>query len=165
MFTFQTIVVGIDFSETAGDAVDAALELARIRQGRLHLVHVVPDVLRTGWTVEAAGVDYTSVQRDWVEGAERRLIAFAAGKGLDPRQVTTAVAVGSPATELVREAADQHASVIVLGSHGYGAVHRFVLGSVAERVVRQAACPVLVVPHRTLRLSPYEVKAATSMPE
>ena len=65
--------------------------------------------------------------------------------------MTTAVVVGAPANEIVRYAEAHHADVIVLGSHGHGLVRRFLLGSVADKLVRQAPCAVLVVPHRTLR--------------
>ena len=67
------------------------------------------------------------------------------------RSVTTAVVVGAPANEIVRYAEAHHADVVVLGSHGHGLVRRFLLGSVADKIVRQAPCAVLVVPHRTLR--------------
>ena len=56
-----------------------------------------------------------------------------------------------PANEIVRYAETHGADVIVLGSHGHGLVRRFLLGSVADKMVRQAPCAVLVVPHRTLR--------------
>jgi nucleotide-binding universal stress UspA family protein len=83
---------------------------------------------------------------------------------LDPARVTTAVAVGAPAAEIVRYAREHAADLIVLGSHGHGAFRRFMLGSVAERVIRQAGCPVMVVPHRTQRAtaSEGEVIAAQS---
>jgi hypothetical protein len=46
---------------------------------------------------------------------------------------------------------DHHADLIVVGSHGHGAVRRFLLGSVADRVFKSSACPVMVVPHGALR--------------
>ena len=64
--------------------------------------------------------------------------------------MTTAVEVGAPANEIVRYADEHRANVVVLGSHGHGLVRRFLLGSVADKLVRQAPCAVLVVPHRTL---------------
>ena len=59
--------------------------------------------------------------------------------------------VGAPAIEIVRYAEQHRADVVVLGSHGHGLVRRFLLGSVADKMVRQAPCAVLVVAHRTLR--------------
>jgi nucleotide-binding universal stress UspA family protein len=154
MLRFQTIVAAIDFSETSQDALDAALDVARGTDARVHLVHVVPDPLHHPWVVESAGVDLLEVRRGWIEDAERGLAELAAGRTLDPRHVVTAVVTGSASGEIVRYAAEQAADVIVLGSHGHGAVRRFLLGSVADRVIRQSGCPVLVVPHRTLRAKP-----------
>jgi nucleotide-binding universal stress UspA family protein len=155
--------VAIDFSQASNDALDAALELSRHHQGRLHLVHVVPDASHTPWMVEAAGIDFEELQQRFVADAEKQLVEFAASHNLDPLNVTTAVVVGPPATELVRYATDHAGNVIVLGSHGHGVVRRFLLGSVAERVLRQAACPVMVVPHRLLRLTPVEMKTASGV--
>jgi nucleotide-binding universal stress UspA family protein len=78
---------------------------------------------------------------------------------IDPRSITTAVTCGMRAAEIVRYAAEQGADAIVLGSDGHGLV-RFMLGSVADRVIRHASCPVLVVLHRALRRTPIEAVAA-----
>jgi nucleotide-binding universal stress UspA family protein len=163
MVPFSNVVVGIDFSETSTDALEAALELVAPRHGRVHLLYVVPDALRSPWNVEGAGFDLHGLQRQWIEGGEERLAAFAAERKLDPRLGSTAVAVGHPADELLRHAAAKQANAIVLGAHGHGAVRRFVLGSVADRVARGAPCPVMVVPHRTARLTPFEAKAAAGV--
>ena len=158
---FHTIVVAVDFSDTSADTVDAALELARGQQDRVHLVHVVADVFRSMGLAEAPTVDWAEVQRKWIDQARSQLIDLAAGCRLDPQRITTAVEVGSPAAEILRYAQDHGAQVIVLGSHGQGIVKRFMLGSVADRVLRQATCPVMLVPHRSLRMTSFEVKAAS----
>jgi nucleotide-binding universal stress UspA family protein len=151
MHTIHTVVVGVDFSDNSKDAIEAARELAHLPDGRLHLLHVVPDVFHTPWMVDSPGVDLHDVQRRWIEEAEQGLVVMAACEALDPIEVTTAVTVGSPAAAIVDYANEHHADSIVLGSHGHGLIRRFVLGSVAERVVRQTDCPVLVVPHGALR--------------
>jgi nucleotide-binding universal stress UspA family protein len=163
MVPFYNVVVGVDFSETSTDALETALELVTLRHGRVHLIYVVPDVLRSPWYVEGAGFDLHGLQRQWIEGGEQRLAEFVAQRKLDPRVGTVAVAVGSPADEILAHAAAKQADAIVLGSHGHSVVRRFVLGSVADRVTRGASCPVLIVPHRAIRLTPYEVKAAASV--
>jgi nucleotide-binding universal stress UspA family protein len=152
MARFHTVVAALDFSDSAGDAIDAALALrGREDGGRLHLLHVVPDPAPALWTDEMPQLDTRAVERSWTDAALRQLATLASARGLDPAQVTTAVSVGAPAAEIVTYAARNGADAIVLGSHGHGLVHRFLLGSVADKVVRQAPCAVLVVPHRTLR--------------
>ena len=163
MTPLHTLVVGVDFSETSEDALESALELAAHRDGHIHLVHVVPDVLHTPWMVEAAGVDFQGVQQQWVDDANRQLVDFAAQHRVDPQRVTTTVLVGPPATEIVRYATEHAANVIVLGTHGRGRVTRFLLGSVADRVVREARCPVMLVPHHTLWPTTFAIETASGI--
>jgi nucleotide-binding universal stress UspA family protein len=163
MTPLRTIVVAVDFSDTSTDTLDVALALIREGHGSLHLVHVVADVFHTPGLVKAPGIDWDELQANWIEEARRRLVTFAAGCNLDPQRVTTAIAVGPTAAEIVRYANDHAANAIVLGSHGHGIVRRFVLGAVADRVLRQANCPVMLVPHRTLRLTSFEIKAASGV--
>jgi nucleotide-binding universal stress UspA family protein len=71
------------------------------------------------------------------------------------RQVRSTVTPGSPADEIVRFARERATDVVVLGSHGRAGLARLLLGSVAERVVREAPCPVLVIRRReTARSAP-----------
>jgi nucleotide-binding universal stress UspA family protein len=152
MSRFHTIVVAVDFSDSTPDALEAALALAAAEPGgHVHLLHVVPSAVPPIWTDEPSLVDLRSVEEAWTDAAVKQLSALAARHALDPANVTTTVEVGAPANEIVRYADTHGADVIVLGSHGHGLVRRFLLGSVADRMVRQAPCAVLVVPHRTLQ--------------
>jgi nucleotide-binding universal stress UspA family protein len=153
MSRFHTVVAAIDFSDSSADVLDAALALAPPEDGgQIHLIHVVPDPVPAIWTDDLPQLEVAAMARTWTEVAERQLAAIVAGRRLDAARVTTAVVVvGQPATEIVRQAEQRHADAIVVGSHGHSAVRRFLLGSVADKVIRQAHCAVLVVPHRTLR--------------
>ena len=152
MSRFHTIVVAVDFSDSTPDALEAALGLAPAEAGgHIHLLHVVPGAVPPLWTDEPLPVDLRPVEQAWTDAAIKQLTALAVSQALDPSHVTTAVVVGAPANEIVRYAEAHHADVVVLGSHGHGLVRRFLLGSVADKIVRQAPCAVLVVPHRTLR--------------
>jgi nucleotide-binding universal stress UspA family protein len=163
MHTFHTILVAVDFSETAGDTLDAALDIARDRDGPVHLLHVVPDLFSSMEFTEAPTLDWQSMQRDSIEKARTRLVALATERRLDPQGVTVAIEVGPPASEIVRYANEHGVQLIVLGSHGHGVVRRFILGSVADRVLRQASCPVMLVPHRTFRTRASEATAESGV--
>lgn len=163
MTPFHIVLVPVDFSEASVDTLDAALELARGDQKRLHLLHVVPDVFRTPGFSEAPTVDWHQVQREWVDAGRQQLIALAASHKLDPEKVTVAVTVGQPSDEILTYAHEHAVGAIVLGSHGHGKVRRFMLGSTADGVVRQASCPVMLVPHKTVRMTSFEVKAASGI--
>lgn len=147
MSLFKTIVAAVDFSGTSGDVVEALGEIVRT-DSEIHLVHVVAEPLQQPWTVEAPGIDVAALRETWVAQASRQLNALDVPvRG----RVSRHVLVGTPAEEIVRFALQNGADLIVMGTHGYGPVRRFLLGSVADRVVREASCPVLLFPHRDLR--------------
>jgi nucleotide-binding universal stress UspA family protein len=165
MSRFQTIVVAVDFSDAAPDVLRAAVALASPDpQARVHLVHVVPDPVPAIWSDELPQIDVHLMEHTWRDGATRQLAAFAAEAQLDPGRFEQVVAVGTAAPQIVRYAEEHHADVIVMGSHGHGLVHRFLLGSVAERVLRQAPCAVLIVPYRTVRATSQSATEAAGEP-
>jgi universal stress protein A len=151
MQPFRAIVAAVDFSETSCEVVQAALALARDSDGHVCLVHAVPHVIQTPWVIDASGMDVADLQRHWVTEAETQLINLAAMLRLDPRRVSVEVVVGPAAFEIVRRAQELGADLLVLGSHGKGVIWRFLLGSVADRVLREAGCPVMIVPDRSVR--------------
>jgi nucleotide-binding universal stress UspA family protein len=152
---FRKMVVAVDFSETSEDAWAAACRLAMDTQSQVHLLHVSPDPLRQAWTVETIGADFAGVAEDWRRLAVERLAAIRPLAGLAEERITREVVIGVPHAAIVEYAATHNADLIVVGTHGYGPIKHLLLGSVAERVVRQAPCPVMTVPHRSIeRLSP-----------
>ncbi len=151
MATFHTIVAAMDFSETSLGAARTAAEMSRESHGRLHLIHVVPNIFESPWIVSTPGIGLSELQRDLVKDAERALAGLAATEPFRSAEPICIVGTGSPAEAIVRYALDQHADLIVVGTHGYGPLKRFLLGHVADRVIRHARCPVLALPHETLR--------------
>jgi len=120
----RQILLATDFSESSDTAARMARDYARHFGARLHLLHVV-------WP----GAD---------KAMPPSLSALADElRGVVP--VLAAVESGSPAVQIVRFAARHGIDLIVLGTHGRTGVSRALLGSVAERVVRTAPCPVLTI--------------------
>jgi len=151
MATFHTIVAAIDFSDTSLGAARTAAEMARESHGRLYLIHVVPNIFESPWIVSTPGIGLSELQRDLVKDAERALADLAATEPFRSAEPICIVGTGWPAEAIVRYAVDQGADLIVVGTHGYGPIKRFLLGHVADRVIRHARCPVLALPHETLR--------------
>jgi nucleotide-binding universal stress UspA family protein len=151
MATFHTIVAAIDFSDTSLAAARTAADLAREAHGRLHLMHVVPNVFETPWLVSTHGIAVTRLQNDLIHDAKHKLAEIAATEPFRTVQATCMVGTGSAADAIVEYAVEGGADLIVLGTHGYGAVKRFLLGHVADRVIRHARCAVLALPHEMLR--------------
>jgi nucleotide-binding universal stress UspA family protein len=148
MASFKTIVVAMDFSENAEEALTAALALLEGTDRRLELVNVVPSPMQQAWMAQGPGIDFGALQRAWVDATTDEFEALMKRRRLDPATVATHVVVGRPDDEIVRFVEERGADLLVMGTRGHGGMKRFLLGSVADHVVRQANCPVLVVPSR-----------------
>ena len=139
----KRILVPIDFSAHSRRALDYAHGLARQFDAALHLVHVceVPGMMTPG--LDAYAIAYTDWTQRLGEEAEAQLVRITAA--LHDVHVTTEVLFGNPPRAIVEAADSNEADLIVMGTHGHGAVMHLLMGNVAERVVRTAPCPVLTV--------------------
>ena len=138
---FERILFPTDFSEHAANAQAYALSLARQYGASLHIVHVVQ--LYT--YVFDFGVD-TTAQYDAVTATLKKLLdELLDSLAGEPIPVTGDLLQGDPVAEIVRTAREDDADLIVMGTHGRSALEHALLGSVAEKVVRKAPCPVLTV--------------------
>ena len=139
----KRILVPLDFSANSRRALDYAHALARTFEASLHLVHVceVPSLV-TG-TMDAYAIAYSDWSQRLGEVAEAQLIRESAA--VTDVKVTTEVLFGTPAPAICEAATINQSDLIVMGTHGHGAVMHMVMGNVAERVVRAAPCPVLTV--------------------
>ena len=144
MIVLKNILVATDFGESAAVAMAYGRDLARTFNARVHVVHMVEDVLlRYSPEVAFAVPD---MQKDLEAAARRDLDKLITD---DDRKTLTVVpvvhsCVNVPAA-IVDYAKANAIDLIITGTHGRGAVKHFLMGSVAERVVRTAACPVLTV--------------------
>jgi nucleotide-binding universal stress UspA family protein len=140
----ETILMPTDFSEPSRRALEHATTLARRLNASLHLLHVVHLPIEVAASPEGYWVDITGFRNQMREDAERQIKALAAS--LQGIKVTTQVVEGTSAARAITEAAkEKPAQMIVMGTHGRGGVSHLLLGSVAERVVRTATCPVMTV--------------------
>jgi nucleotide-binding universal stress UspA family protein len=146
MTNYRQIVCATDFSASSAVALRHADQLAQQAGSTLHLLHVVQDPLQQPWAAEAYVMNLGDLTAEWQRHAEKELERIAAGCAA---KTVTACRMGRPITEILRYADDVHADLLVAGTHGHGAIAHLILGSVAERLVRQANCPVLTVRART----------------
>jgi nucleotide-binding universal stress UspA family protein len=143
----KTILVPVDFSDVTSRVTDAAVRLAKAFSARLILLHVAPP------EPEFIGYDpgppsvRSNVARVLVE-EHRRIHALDRQLEQEGLKVTSLVVQGYPVDKIIAEAEKFKAEMVVMGSHGHGMLHNLLVGSVAEGVLRQARCPVLVVPSR-----------------
>ena len=143
MITLQNILVPSDFSECSDAAVRYGLELARKFDATLHLLHVVQDPMTMPWAAEAYAMPTLDVIEQWQKQAEERLKAMVPPADRGRVRVDSKVALPYP--EILRFAEQNGIDLIVMGTHGRGGVSHLLLGSIAEKVVRRAPCPVLTV--------------------
>ena len=139
--TGNTYVVPIDFSRGSERALDFALKLARERRGKVIALHVIPaEVI---YPPIARGFDFYALLEREARENYRRLLRR---KRLQPKDCALALARGTDfAAIIARQASKLRAVMIVMGSHGRTGLRRLLLGSVAERTLRYAKCPVLIV--------------------
>ena len=139
----KRILVPLDFSTSSRRALDYAAGMALPFEASLHLVHVceVPTMMTA--SMDAYAIAYSDWSQRLGEEAERELVKIATT--LKGRKVTTEVLFGNPARAIVEAAGTNDADLIVMGTHGHGAVMHMMMGNVAERVVRMAPCPVMTV--------------------
>lgn len=140
----STILVPTDFSAHAEYAYTWALELAARWNAKVVLFHATPMLSSLVYPESLYAVDLARMEQDGLTEAGKQLNAAAAKKGTSPVPVETKVVMGEAVREICTAAEQMHADLIVMGSHGRTGLAHVFLGSVAERVVRHATCPVLV---------------------
>jgi len=145
MIVLRNILVPVDFSETSACALRYARALSAAFGSRLHLLHVVENLVAHAWTAEVYVTALPGLLDDVAREAGTRLQNLLTEEDRTRFHAQAAVVTGSPYAEVIRYAADNEIDLIVMGTHGRGAVEHVLLGSVAEKVVRKACCPVLTV--------------------
>lgn len=143
------VVIAYDFSTTAEEAILRGIEIAcRAPQHVLHVLVAIDS--REGFPVAPTKhVDYAYAERLQKLVTQRMIEGFAGRKTASEVQFFVHARIGKAAEEILDLAHDVGADMIIIGSHGKTGVERFVLGSVSERVVREAHCPVIIARAKT----------------
>ncbi len=142
MRELRSILVPVDFSETSASALDAAVGLAKDAGARLHLMHAVP--LQGFVGVYPAPLP-TGFELDLRRAAQTRLGEWSEKVIAAEVHVTEHVERGPASEAICAKAEEIAADLIVMGTRGLTGLKHVLLGSVAERTVQRAACPVLTV--------------------
>lgn len=144
MTPYKRVLVPVDFSPVSLEALASARELAKSTGATLHLFHSVDDVAwrYLGYPLDALAQVQTAV----TDSANEQLRELAIQEQREGLAVECTLVVSTrPASAIVTFAREHAIDLIVMGTHGRGAMLRMMLGSVAEHVVRTAPCPVMVV--------------------
>ena len=141
------VLVPVDFSRHSEVALGYATALASRVGASVDLLHVVVDPVAAGaWSVEFSTQNLSDLRRNLIEDAERRIARLCASAHEPTLRLSTLVRMGQPADAITEYAKAFGINLIVMGSHGRSGLARLFMGSVAERVLRHAPCPVLTLP-------------------
>lgn len=140
----STILLATDGSPTAVRATDEAVQLALATGWPLHVLVVwrTPMIVGYGYTPLMPVAEMSEAEKTAAAKVAADVVNRARGSGVE---TTFEVREGDAADEICAVARDRRAAMIVVGSHGWGGVKRFVFGSVSTRVLHEAPCGVLVV--------------------
>jgi nucleotide-binding universal stress UspA family protein len=146
MIPINRILCPVDFSDTARHALHHAVALAKWYHAELMLLYVHHlSAVPAGPTEVMPVMVMTPAEREQLLASLRTLVATEIGESVVSR---VDVLEGSPAHEIVERANKTSADLIVMGTHGASGFERLVMGSVTEKVMRKALCPVMTVPPR-----------------
>ena len=145
MINLKRILVPTDFSETSAAALRYAIALARRFAARIYLLNVsdYPNIADDADEAE----DPISIFEAMQNTANDRLRLLLTEEEVQELQPGYGIRIGHPADEIVRYAHEHAVDLIVMGTHGRTGIKHLVLGSIAEKVVRLASCPMLTVHH------------------
>ena len=144
----KTIIAAVDFSNVTSAVTDMAVSVAKCFNADLRLFHVIepePSFTTYGFSMAefpAMGEFRKETQRR----ADQLMSGLLTKVQAELPNVTTKMTEGVPLHELLKEVNESSADLVVVGSHGHGALASLLLGSVAEGMIRKATVPTLVVP-------------------
>jgi len=144
MLPIKKILWPTDFSDASYKALGAAKELASRFSAELWVLHVVQLNAAAGAGV-LLSLDLPKYEKELMMSAKKSIDQVIKQRVGEKYQVQERVIIGAPAEGIAQIAAEEKIDIIVIATHGESAFHHFVFGSVAEKVIRLASCPVLVI--------------------
>jgi len=150
MIRLKTILLPTDFSQPSSAAVPYACDLAEVFGAELHVLHVIHDLATEvpdfGMGLAFPGyLEHLPERMQKLEEAAIHQLSDVLPEGWNKTRIVLATRKGPPFQRIIEYAREHQTDLVVMGTHGRGMLKHTLLGSVAERVVRKAPCPVLTV--------------------
>lgn len=165
MISLKNILVATDFGEASDAALTYGRALARCFRAHLHVLYVCENVFTRGLGSDAYVAVFPDLQKDVEDTSRKQLDELLTDEDRQDLSATAVVLTSNmPAASIVQFAKDADIDLIVMGTHGRAAVAHLLMGSVAEKVVRTAPCPVLTVRHPEHEFVVPEAVAAATHP-
>ena len=143
----KTILVPTDFSDRSKDALNFALEFSQKINGKVIIMHVLDfpsSSFNTAGEMDFSGVE-SLYQAEFIKGVHRRLDGLKTYADKSGANVESKIKYGNPYVNISEEIAEEHVSYIIMGSNGASGLREVFIGSVAEKVIRHAECPVITI--------------------
>ncbi len=140
----KKILVPIDFSEHSKNALRHAITYAKQFDAELVLIYVVEPTVYPA-DLSFGQVAFPSIERELSQRGKEELDELAKKQAGKHVRVRTVIRTGKPFLEIIDAAQREHVDLIIIATHGHTGVEHLLFGSTAEKVVRKAHCPVLVV--------------------
>jgi len=146
--SIKNILCPVDFSDSSHYALEHAVELARLCHADIEILHVMePSAYELPEGVEIPSFSSREVETHYRRSITERLEHMAVTVANDGVNISIHLATGLPFVQIVKRATEQSFDMIVMGTHGRSGLLHMLLGSVTEKVIRTAPCPVLTVRH------------------
>jgi len=139
----KRILFPTDFSEGAMNALPYAVDMVRHYGARLYMLHVMHDIAVSGLHIPHVSLDV--IHKEIEAEASKEIEKFGVMERQDIKNIEYVILRGVPYEEILKFVEKNNIDLIVMGTHGRKGLDRVLFGSVAERVVRNAPCPVLTV--------------------
>ena len=149
MIEIKSILAPTDFSAHSEQAVRYACRLAERLDSELHLLHVLSEIVPAGPDPLLMPMMPAQFYKESEDRAQETLDRSLDPSWEKPAKVITAVRWGSPVESIVSYAVDHRVELVIISTHGRTGLSHVLLGSVAERIVREAPCPVLTIRDRS----------------
>ncbi len=147
---FKKILIATDSSQHTKSAITEGMALAKLAGAKVYVVYVVDTAAFASMPMDATWESMYELLRKEGDAATRKIETEAVAQNLEIERV---ILEGNPAHEIVKFADTNKIDLIVMGTLGKSGLERFLLGSVAEKVIRTATCPVMVVRSEVLSKS------------
>lgn len=147
MISLKRILYPTDFSEFSLHALAYARSFAESYDAELHVLHVVDEASLYWMAMGPNSLPIGPCTEELIQVAQKEMSDFLDEHLAENKHVKTEVVLGRPFSEIIRYARESNIELIVLCTHGRSGLQHALLGSVTEKVVRKAPCPVLTVRH------------------
>jgi len=141
---FKTILLPTDFSDESLHALSYAVDLAKLFNAKLYILHVLYDIEKAS-NLHVPHPSITELYEDLKAHAKKNLESFGIDIREDLKDTETVVLRGIPYEEIIKFAQEKNIDLIIIGTLPKSGIERFFVGSTTQRVIRNAPCPVLVV--------------------